>query len=105
MPARGGARGPPTASGPATGYAAAVRIGKHAQAATHAATGTGELACGTKPRRDATQVSTDLADTTCRSCRAQLGLDSDGSDLLRLEALFVLSLTLGMRPGELRGLR
>ena len=58
-----------------------------------------------KPRREAIQVSTDLADTTCRSCRAQLSLDGDGSDLPRLEALFVLSLTLGMRPGELRGLR
>ena len=56
-------------------------------------------------RRELTQVGTDPADTTCRSCRAQLGLDGDGSDLLRLEALFVLSLTLGMRPGELRGLR
>jgi len=94
-----------TASGTATGYTTVVRIGKHGQAATHAATETGELACGTRPRREATEVGADLAATTCRSCRAQLGLDGDGSDLARLEALFVLSLTLGMRPGELRGLR
>jgi integrase len=95
-----------TATGTTTGYTAVVRIGKHKQAAaTHATTKAGDLACGTKPRREATQVSIDLADTTCRSCRAQLDLDGDGSDLLRLEALFVVSLTLGMRPGELRGLR
>ena len=94
-----------TASSTATGHTLVVRIGRHAQAATHAATEMGELACGTKPRRQATQVSTDLADTTCRSCRAHLSLDGDGPDLARLEALLVLSLTLGMRPGELRGLR
>jgi integrase len=88
-----------------TGYATVVSFGKYSQAATHAATRTGEPACGTKPRREPTQVSTDLADATCRSCRTQLGLDSTGLDMVRLEALFVLSLTLGMRPGELRGLR
>jgi site-specific recombinase XerD len=94
-----------TASGTTTGYSHVVKFGKDAKAATHAATATGEVACGNKPRREPTQVSTDLANATCRSCRAQLGLDSDGSDLARLEPLFVLSLTLGMRPGELRGLR
>jgi site-specific recombinase XerD len=94
-----------TATGTTTLYTTVVKIGKYAQAATHAATDTGALACGTKPRREATQVGTDLAATTCRSCRPQIGLDGDGPDLLRLEALFVLSLTLGMRPGELRGLR
>jgi integrase len=111
-----------TASGTITGYSQVVKVGKDPKAATHAATSTGELACGIKPRKRAdtdadeltcgtesrhhpTLVSTDLADATCRSCRVQLGLDGDGSDLLRLEALFVLSLTLGMRPGELRGLR
>src|SRR5205823_2287590 len=87
------------------GYTTVVKIGKYGQPATHAATKTGELACGTKPRRETAYVSADLADTTCRSCRAQLDLDGDGSDLQRLEALFVLSLTLGMRPGELLGLR
>jgi hypothetical protein len=94
-----------TASGTTIGYRHVVRFGKDAKAATHAATHTGDLACGTKPRREHTQVSPNLADATCRSCRAQLGLDGDGCDLARLEALFVLSLTLGMRPGELRGLR
>ncbi len=93
------------ASGTATGFVSVVRIGNYKQAATHAATEAGDLACGTKPRRQAITTSTDLADATCRSCRAQLGLDSDGSDLLRLAALFVLAITLGPRPGELRGLR
>ncbi|HEY1919988.1 MAG TPA: site-specific integrase [Streptosporangiaceae bacterium] len=92
------------AAGRPTGYVAVVKVGKSPQAATHAATEAGELACGTKPRRDATIVhtSTDLADATCRSCRAQLDAAevSDG----RLEALFVLAITLGLRPGELRAL-
>jgi integrase len=94
-----------TADGTTNGYTSVVRIGKYAQAATHGATETGILACGTKPKREATELSADAGGPTCRSCRAQLGLDGDGSDLARLEALFVLSLTLGMRPGELRGLR
>jgi integrase len=94
-----------TASGTTIGYSHVVKFGKDAKAATHAASDTGELACGTKPRREPTQISTNPDDTTCRSCRAQLDLDGDGSDLARLEPLFVLSLTLGMRPGELRGLR
>jgi integrase len=101
-----------TTRGTTMAYVTVVKIGAYKQAATHAATTEGDLACGTKPRRKAgapapapVQVSTDLGTTTCRSCRAQLGLDSDGTDLLRLEALFVLSITLGLRPGELRGLR
>src|SRR5205807_9209173 len=66
------------------------------------ATAAGELACGTWTRLNApvTEVSTDLAETTCRFCRAEIGADADG----RLEALFVLSITLGLRPGELRKL-
>ena len=47
-------------------------------------------------------IGTDLSVTTCRSCRAQLGLDADADVSRRLEALFVLSITLGLRPGELR---
>jgi integrase len=97
--------------GTTTAYVGVVKVGAYKKAATHAATETGDLACGTKPRRNATdpaptsvQVSTELDTTTCRSCRAHLGLDSDGTDLLRLEALFVLSITLGLRPGELRNL-
>jgi integrase len=39
---------------------------------------------------------------TCRSCSAQLGIDETDSANLRLEALFVLAITLGLRPGELR---
>ncbi len=73
-------------------------------AATHAASETGELACGTWTRLGApvTEIGTDLASTTCRFCRAELGLDADEGR--RLEALFVLSITLGLRPGELRRL-
>ena len=44
---------------------------------------------------------TDLAKTTCRFCRAELGLGKDADAHRRLEALFVLSITLGLRPGEL----
>lgn len=42
-----------TASGSTTGYTLVVKIGNYSQAATHAATDTAELACGTKPRREA----------------------------------------------------
>jgi integrase len=51
-----------------------------------------------------TAIGTGLAATTCRFCRANLGLDADASENRRLEALFVLSITLGLRPGELRKL-
>ena len=94
------------ATGKPAGYVTVVTIGKSRQAATHAATEAGELACGTKPRQDATvtQTGTDLDAATCRSCRAQLGLDGTGTDHGRLEALFVLAITIGLRPGELRAL-
>src|SRR6185437_13189748 len=38
------------------------------------------------------------------SCREHLGIDETDNANLRLEALFVLSITLGLRPGELRKL-
>jgi hypothetical protein len=101
-----------TANGTATVYVNVVRVARYEGAASHAATAAGDLACGAKPHGKAADtpwlpvpVGTDLDAATCRSCRAQLGLDTDGTDLLRLEALFVLSITLGLRPGELRGLR
>ena len=74
--------------------------------AAHAASENGESACGIKPRNHApvTETSIDLAEVTCRLCRAQLGLDKDANATQRLEALFVLSITLGLRPGELRKL-
>jgi hypothetical protein len=93
------------ASGTVSGYTQAVTISKKpGQGAAHAAHETGGLACGTKPRQNAaiTQIGTDLAATTCRSCRSQAGLDDDGASYLRLEALFVLAITLGLRPGEMR---
>ena len=95
------------ASGQATGYVKVVKVSRGRYAATHAATETGELACGTWTRLKApvTEVGTDLSAITCRFCRAELGLDDRDSDASgRLEALFVLSLTLGLRPGELRKL-
>ena len=74
--------------------------------ATHAATETGQLACGTKPHKNApiAEVSRELKETTCRSCRSlpRPGRPDDANQ--RLEALFVLSITLGLRPGELRKL-
>ena len=39
------------ASGKATGYVRVVKASKGRYGATHAATETGELACGTKPQR------------------------------------------------------
>jgi integrase len=95
------------ASGTPTGYTVVVRISKTQQGAAHAASDTGELACGTKPRRGATatRISADLADVTCHACRSRLGLDESATSLGRLEGLFVLAITLGLRPGELRALR
>jgi integrase len=92
-----------TARGQITRYTKVIKISAGRYAATHAATSEDKLACGTKPRkkRVVTEVSTDLAATTCRACRIEAGLEDDAA---RLEALFVLALTLGLRPGELRSL-
>ena len=49
-------------------------------------------------------MSAELKDTTCRTCRSQLGLDDSDEANGGLEALFVISITLGLRPGELRNL-
>jgi integrase len=94
------------ASGQATGYVRVAKASNGRYGATHAATETGELACGTKPRNgvQVTETSTELKETTCRLCRAHPGLDQDTDTSARLEALFVLSITLGLRPGELRKL-
>jgi hypothetical protein len=66
-----------TASGKATGYVRVVEASNGRYGATHAATETGELACGTKPHKDTTitEVSREIKETTCRSCRPQLGID------------------------------
>jgi integrase len=95
-----------TASGKATGYVKVVKASKGRNGATHAATETGELACGTKPHQNApiSEVSREPKEATCRSCRSQLGIDETDNANLRLEALFVLAITLGLRPGELRKL-
>ena len=94
------------AGGQPIGFVKVVKVSQGRYAATHAATETGELACGTWTRLDApvTEIGTDLATTTCRFCRAELGRDADTDEGRRLEALFVLSITLGLRPGELRKL-
>jgi integrase len=95
-----------TASGQPTGFVKVVKVSQGKYAATHAATDIGELACGTWTRLSAPviDIGTDLAETTCRFCRAELGLGKDADAYRRLEALFVLSITLGLRPGELRKL-
>ena len=95
-----------SAGGQPTGFVKVVKVSQGKYAATHAATETGELACGTWTRLGAptTEIGTDLATTTCRFCRAELGLDADTEERRRLEALFVLLITLGLRPGELRKL-
>jgi hypothetical protein len=94
------------ASGKATAYVKVVKVSRGQYAATHAATEAGELACGTWTRLKAAvaEVGTDLAGTTCRFCREELGLDDHTEASGGLEALFVLSITLGLRPGELRKL-
>jgi hypothetical protein len=94
------------ASGQPTGYVKVVKVSQGKSAATHAASETGELACGTWTRLGApvNEIGTDLATTTCRFCRVALGLDANAAANRRLEALFVLSITLGLRPGELRKL-
>jgi integrase len=94
------------ASGKATGYVRVIKASKGRYGATHAATEADELACRTKPHKNApiTEVSREPKEVTCRSCRAQLGIDEADNANLRLEALFVLSITLGLRPGELRKL-
>ena len=94
------------ASGQKAGFVKVVRASKGRYGATHASTGTGELACGNKPHRDATvtDVSAELTDTICRTCRSKLGLDDSDEANVRLQALFVVSITLGLRPGELRKL-
>ena len=95
-----------TASGKGTGYVMVVKASAGRYGATHAATETGELACGTKPHRNAPiiEVSRETKEATCRTCRAQLGIDEVDNANLRLEAFFVLAITLGLRPGELRQL-
>ena len=94
------------AGGQATGFVKVVRASKGRYGASHAATETGELACGNKPHPNAAvaEVSTELKDVTCRSCRSQLRLDDSDEANGRLQALFVISITLGLRPGELRKL-
>ena len=94
------------ASGQRSGFVKVVRASKGRDGVAHAATETGELACGNKPHPDATviDVSAELTDTTCHTCRSQLGLDDSDEANGRLEALFVVSITLGLRPGELRKL-
>ena len=95
-----------TARGTGNAYVKVIRIGEARTAATHAATEDDQVACGNKPRKNAkpAEISANLHDTTCRACRAQLGIDDSTDASPRLEALFVLSITLGLRPGELRAL-
>jgi integrase len=91
------------AAGRAPAFVKVVRLSKIRHGATHAAREDGELACGNRSRTDApvTEVSgAVLAEVTCRACRSLL--DVDESPDAHLEALFVLAITLGLRPGELR---
>jgi integrase len=87
-------------------YVRVVKASNGRYGATHAATESATLACGTRPHPKATitELGRDLEEATCRSCRTQLGLDSDGDANQRLAALFVVAITLGLRPGELRKL-
>jgi hypothetical protein len=95
-----------TAAGQPVAYVKVVKVSGGRCAATHAATEAGEVACGTRPRKPApvTEVGTDLGAVTCRTCWAELGMGDHVNEGRRLEALFVLSLEVGLRPGELRKL-
>ena len=99
-------RGAQGGGGKETRYVKVVKASNGRYGATHAATAANVLACGTKPHAKATitDISTELKEATCRSCRNQLGLDDTDDVNTRLEALFVISITLGLRPGELRKL-
>ena len=90
------------ASGKATLFVKVVKASRGRYGATHAATTSNLLACGTKPHAKAaiTDVSTDCKETTCRSCRSQLGLDDTDEASIRLQSLFVIAITLGLGPGE-----
>ncbi len=94
------------ATGQPIGYVKAVKVSRSRYAAAHAATEAGEVACGTRPREQVpiTEIGTDLSVVTCRTCCAELGTDDRLSEGRRLQALFVLAITLGLRPGELRKL-
>jgi len=94
------------ANGQPIGYVKVVKVSHSRYAATHAAMATGDVACGTQPRGQVpiTEIGTDLGAVSCRTCRAELGVDDRVSEARRLEALFVLAITLGLRPGELRKL-
>ena len=94
------------AAGQPIEYVKGVKVSGGRYAATHAATEAGEVACGTRPRKPApiTEVGTDLGAVTCRACCAELGTNDRVNESRRLEALFVLSIALGLRPGELRKL-
>lgn len=99
-----------TASGHGEPFTKAVRVGKDRHAATHAAThaarddGTLVRRNKARPGAWAEIVSDDLSAVTCRSCRSQLKLYESEDTELRLEALFVLAITLRLRPTELRKL-
>jgi integrase len=95
-----------TAVGRGPSFVKVVKLSMSRYQATHAAREDGELACGNRPRTDTpvTEVGVDLATVTCRTCRSQLGEGENTDSTVRLEALFVLSITVGLRPGELRKL-
>jgi integrase len=95
-----------TANGRNTEFVKVVKASNGRYGATHAATDSGSLACGTRPHQKATitELGPDLSEVSGRSCRRQLGLDTGVDANRRLAALFVLSITLGLRPGELRKL-
>jgi integrase len=94
------------ATGQPVEYVKAVKVSADRYAAVHAATETGEVACGTRPRNPVpvTELGTGLETVTCRICCVELGTDNRVNEGRRLEALFVLSIALGLRPGELRKL-
>jgi integrase len=94
------------ATGQPAEYAKAVKVSAGRYAAVHAATEAGWVACGTRPRKEVpiTETGTDLSAVTCRICCTELGTVDRVSEGRRLEALLVLSIALGLRPGELRKL-
>ena len=92
------------ATGTGNAYVKVIRIGEARTAATHAANRgrPGRVRQQAAQEGRTSRSKGDLRDATYRVCRAQLDIDADANP--RLEALFVLSITLGLRPGELRAL-
>ena len=93
-------------AGQVTVYVKVVNASRGRYGATHAATETGELNCGTKPPKDApvTETSIVLQETTCRSCGRNSGSTAKRTRAAGSKRSSCSRFMLGLRPGKLRKL-